>query len=322
MQRGTWFTKLKITAACGLLFAASAAVAQNYPTKPIHFTVGFPPGGGSDTSARVSAAAMEKLLGQPIVVENRPGAGSLIGAQYVAKSDADGYNILFGAVSGFHPVFLKEGLDAAKAFDPISNLQVGGLIFAAKPSAPFNNLSEMVAWSKANPGKLNFGSVAPQVDLYMAALKAKTGMDFTIVPYKGDAPVVTALLGGEVDTALSNILSVLPHAATGKMKALYVTRSQRSSMAPNLPTLGEQGVQGVLYEFNLGLWAPKGTPRAAVQRLSTAAVAAMKQPEVVEQFRKFGADAVGSTADDQLRTFNEEIKFWTDAAKLSGYQPQ
>ena len=322
MKRGSWFTKLRMTAACGLLFTASAALAQNYPTKPIHLIVGFPPGGGSDTSARVTAAVMEKQLGQSIVVENRPGAGSLIGAQYVAKSDPDGYTIQFGSVSGFHPIFLKEGLDASKAFDAITNLQVGGLIMAGKANAPFSNLQEMVTWSKANPGKLNFGSVAPQADLYMQVFKARTGVSYTSIPYKGDAPIVAALLGGEADIALSNILSVLPQAQAGKMKTLWVSRSLRSSMAPNLPTLAEAGVPGVVWEFYLGLWAPKGTPRAAIQRLNAAGVAAVKEPAIIEQYRKFGADTVGSTPEETLNTFNNEIKFWAEAAKLGNYQPQ
>ena len=316
-----------LTAAGAALLAAGtlwadAALAQAYPSRPVHFIVGFPAGGGSDTSARVSASAMEKSLGQSIVVENRPGAGSLIGAQYVAKAEPDGYTIMFGSVSGFHPVFLKEGLDASKAYDAITNLQVGGLIMAAKQAVPYNNLQELLAWSKSNPGKLNFGSVAPQADLYMAMFKAKTGIDFLSVSYKGDAPIITALLGGEIDVAWSNILTVLPQAQAGKMKMLWVTRAQRSSMAPNLPTLAEAGIPGITYEFHLGLWAPKGTPRAAIVKLNQAGVAAVKQPEVIEQFHKFGADPEGTSPEDTLKTFNEEIKFWTEAARLSGYQPQ
>ncbi|HXC39450.1 MAG TPA: tripartite tricarboxylate transporter substrate binding protein [Burkholderiales bacterium] len=313
---------LKIAAACVALFAASAVQAQSYPTKPVHFIVGYPAGGGSDTSARVTAAAMEKTLGQAIVVENKPGAGSLLGASFVARSEPDGYTILFGNATAFHPVFLKEGIDAAKVFDPITNLQVGGLIFAAKLNTPYNNLQELLAWSKANPGKLNFGSLAPSADLYMQMFKARTGLDYLSVPYKGDTPVIAALLSGEVDVALSNTLSVVPQVQGGKMKALWVTRSSRSSIAPTLPTLAELGVPGVVWEFFLGLWTPKGTPPAAVQRLQSSAAAAVKQQDIIDQFRKFGADPVSTTPAETLAAFNNEMKFWTEAAKLANYQPQ
>lgn len=322
MMVKTRSTKLKFALASGLLLVASSVFAQSYPSKPIRLVVGFPPGGGSDTTARVTGAAMEKTLGQPIIVENKPGAGSLIGAQYVAKADADGYTIMFGNVTAFHPIYYKDGIDASKVFDPIANLQVGGLVFAAKLNAPFNNLREMVAWAKANPGKLTFGSLAPAADMYMGVFKTRAGIDFLSVPYKGDTPLIAALLGGEVDTGLSNTLSVVPQAKAGKMKALWVSRSSRSSVAPDLPTLAELGIPGVNWEFYLGLWAPKGTPRAAIQRLNAAAVAAVKEPSIIEQYSKFGADPAGSTPEEALATFNNDMKFWIEAARLAKYQPQ
>ena len=159
-------------------------------------------------------------------------------------------------------------------------------------------------------------------ELYMAALKPRIGLDYLNVTYKGDADIVKALLSGDVDVGLLNTLVALPQGQAGKVKMIWVTRSQRSSLAPNVPTLAELGVPGVLWEFNLGLWAPKGTPHAVIQRLNTAAVAAAKQPELVEQYRKFGADAVGSTPEEATTTFNNEVKFWTEAAKLANFQPQ
>jgi len=313
----------KAAAAVGLcLLAANAALAQTWPTRPIRLLVGYPPGGGSDVSARVTAQAMEKTLGQSIVVENRPGAVSLLAAQYVAKSDPDGYTIHFGNVTGFNPVFLKEGIDAAKVLEPITNLQVGGLIFATKGNAPYSNLQELVAWSKANPGKLNFASVAPSADLYMGVFKSRVGLDYVSVPYKGDAPIIQALLAGEADVALSNTLAVWPQVQAGKLKALWVSRSTRSSIAPNLPTLAELGVQGVVWEFYLGLWGPKGMPAIAIQRVNAAGVAAVKQPDIIEQYKKFGADSMGTTPEETMRAYVNEMKFWVEAAKLANYQPQ
>jgi tripartite-type tricarboxylate transporter receptor subunit TctC len=312
-----------LTFAAALAAAVSgAAFGQAGSGKAIRFIVGYPPGGGTDTSARVTAQIMEKSLEQQVIVENRPGAAGLIGAQFVSRAEPDGSTLHFGTVTSFHPVFLKEGIDASKVLDPISNMQVGGLIFVARANAPFNGLQDMVAWSKANPGKLNYAGNTTVGELYMAALKPRIGLDYLNVTYKGDADIVKALLSGDVDVGLLNTLVALPQGQAGKVKMFWVTRSQRSSLAPSVPTLAELGVPGVLWEFNLGIWGPKGMPRALVQRLNSAAVAAAKQPELIEQYRKFGADAVGSTPEEPITTFNNEVKFWTEAAKLANFTPQ
>lgn len=307
----------------GLAFSAAAA-AQTYPSKPVRFIVGFPPGGGSDISARVVASAMEKRLGQSIVVENRPGAAGLIGLQYASQQPADAYTLYFGNVTPYTSVFVKSNsIDVAAALDPVAVLQVGGLFLVARSGAPFSTLGEMVAWSKANPGKLNFGTIGSSIDLVMTVLKNRTGADFTSVQYKGDAPLVTALLANnEVDFGASNILAVTPHIQAGKMKPLFTTRTKRSSLLPNVPTAEEAGAPGVVFEFHLGLWAPKGAPRDAVRRLNTEAVAAVKTQEVIDAFRKFGADPVGSTPEEQMKVFEAEMAFWRTAAKLANFQPQ
>jgi len=305
------------------LAVSGLAGAQSYPNKPIRFIVGFPPGGGSDISARVVAAAMEKRIGQPVLVENRPGAGGVIGAQHVMSQPADGYTIQFGAITSISDVFIKDNpLNASRDLDPITNLQVGGLFVVAKPGLAGNTLQEVVAQARANPGKLNFGSVGTTIDLMYAVLKDRTKMNFEVVPYKGDAPAVTAMLGGEIDVLASNILAVTPHINAGKMKPLFTTRTKRSSLLPNVPTAAEAGAPGVVLEFNLGLWAKKGTPREAIQRLNAEGVAAVRTPEVIEAFRKFGADPVGSTPDEQMKTYDAEMAFWREAAKLANYRPQ
>jgi tripartite-type tricarboxylate transporter receptor subunit TctC len=316
-------TKLTLLAMAAGVAASGLAGAQAYPSKPVKFIVGFPPGGGSDISARVVAQAMEKRLGQPILVENRPGAGGLVGAQYVLQQPADGYTIQFGQVTGFTSVFIKDNpVDPARQFEPITNLQTGGLVVVGRNALPGNSFQDVVAHAKANPGKLNFGSVGTQVDLFFAVLKDRTKTDFQVVSYKGDAPGITALLGGEIDALASNTLAVAPHIQAGKMKALFATRSKRSSVLPNVPTSAEVGLPGVLYEFHLGLWAPKGTPREALQKLNTEGVAAVKTQEVIDAFRKFGADTVGSTPEEQLKTYEAEMAFWREAARLANYQPQ
>jgi tripartite-type tricarboxylate transporter receptor subunit TctC len=315
--------QIKWGALASSLLLAGAASAQSYPNKPVRFIVGFPPGGGSDISARVVASAMEKKLGQPVLVENRPGAGSLIGAQHVLAQPADGYTIQFGSITNISDVFIKDNpLNAARDLDPITNLQVGGLFVVAKMSLPGNTLQQVVAQAKANPGKLNFGSVGTTIDLMYAVLKDRTKMNFEIVPYKGDAPGVTALLGGEIDVLASNILAVTPHIQAGKMKPLFTTRTTRSGLLPDVPTAAEAGAPGVMLEFKLGLWAKKGTPREALQKLNAEGVAAVKTAEVIEAFRKFGADPVGSTPEQQMKTYEAEMAFWREAAKLANYQPQ
>jgi tripartite-type tricarboxylate transporter receptor subunit TctC len=155
----------------------------------------------------------------------------------------------------------------------------------------------------------------------MQILKAHTGFDYVSVSYKGDAPIITALLGGQVDGALNNILVAMPQAQAGKLKPLFVTRRQRSSVAPNLPTLAELGISGVYWEFYNALWAPKGTPQPVIQKLYTEAAAVAHLPEVDEQFKKFGSDPVGSTPEEQLRTYNDQIKFWSEAARVANFKP-
>jgi tripartite-type tricarboxylate transporter receptor subunit TctC len=314
--------QLKWLSLIGALAFSGLAAAQAYPSKPLRFIVGYAAGGGTDTTARAVAAVMEKSLGQPIIVENRPGAGGLIGAQSVGRADPDGSTVHFGTATSFHPVFVKEGVDASKIMDPVTNLQVGGLIFMVRAEEPYNSLQDLVAWSKANPGKLNYAANTTVGELWMAALKSRIGLEYTNIPYPGDAGIITALLGGQVQSGLLNTAVAIPQAQTGKMRMLFVTRSTRSSLAPTVPTLAELGVPGVVWEFYLGLWVPKGTPRAVVQTLNNAGVSAVKQPDLIALFRKFGADAVGSTPEETMNTFQNEVKFWTEAAKLANYKPQ
>jgi tripartite-type tricarboxylate transporter receptor subunit TctC len=312
----------KIGTALALLVLSGAAAAQSFPSRPIRFMVGYPPGGGSDVSARVVAAAMEQRLGQPVIVENKPGANGLIGAQYVLQSAADGYTLHFGGVTNLSSVFQgANGLDASKVFEPISALQVGAFVIAARTDTPYNTYQELVAYSKANPGKVNFGGAGSTSDLLLAVLRVRTGLNVMPILYKGDSQVIAAVLGGDVQLVSSNTLTVLPQVAAGRLKPLFTTRSRRSALLPNVPTAEEAGAQGVVLEFNLGLWAPKGTPQPVIQRLNTEAVASVRQPDVIEQFHKFGADATGTTPEELLHSYDVDMRFMQEAARLANFKP-
>ena len=313
----------RLSLVAGLAFAGLAA-AQPYPSKPVHLIVGFTAGGGTDVAARLVAEPMGKVLGQPVIVENRPGAAGMVGARYVLSQPADGYTIHFGIVNSFTSVFVKDNpLDPARDFDPITNIESGGLLFVVRGDLPVNTLRELIEYSKANPGKLNAATAPGSAsDLLYAVLKDRTKMEFTLLPYQGDAPSITALLGGVIDVSQANISLALPHIKAGKLKAVFYAAERRSSLLPDVPTAAQAGAPGALNQFNLGLWARKGTPREVIQKLNAAGHAALKTEAVIETFRKFGVDPVGTTPEDQLRIFEAEAKANAEAARLGGMQPR
>jgi tripartite-type tricarboxylate transporter receptor subunit TctC len=314
--------KLLVAATAVLALFAGAATAQTYPSKAITFVVGYPPGGGSDAAARLIAANMEKKLGQPIVVENRPGGNTLIAANSVARSAADGYTLLFGPVTVLTSIFNKNPIDVKATFEPISNLINGGLVLSMREDFPAKNWAEFLAYSKANPGKLNYASIAPQAEMLTQLLANRTGLTYTAVNYAGDAPIVNAMLTKEVDFGMNNVVVAVPQIKAGKFKPLMITKSTRSALLPDLPTPQELGIKDFLYEFNLGLWAPKGTPKDVIAKLNAAAVAVMKDPALTNEFVTRVGDPVGSTPEQQMATFENEYKLNAEAAKMANYQPQ
>lgn len=298
------------------------ASAQQFPSKPVRFIVITAAGGTTDITARLVGRHMEQRLGQPVVVENRPGANGTIAANFVKTSPPDGYTLLVGGMS-MNSTFVKNNaVDAAKELLPVSNLQSGAFYLFTRASLPVKTMGEFIAYAKANPGKLNFGASSSLTTLAAEALKLKTGMTFTVVPYKGAAPIVPAMLSGEADFTIDSLPTFQPHIQAGKVNALMVAAPKRAAAMPSIPSSPESGLGDFESGFYIGLWAPLGTPAPVIQRLASDAAAVMKIPEVVETMAKMGTEAVGSTPQELLRTHVSIHKTLDDAAKASNFQPQ
>ncbi len=313
---------LALLATSTVLTASSPAVAQSFPARPIRFLVGFAPGGSTDIFARLVGRSVEKSVGQPVVIENRPGAGGSIAANAVAKAEPDGYTYFFGSVTIIAPFFIKNGaVVGGKDLVPVSNVSVSPWAMFVKADLPVRTLPELIAYAKANPGKLNFGSPSSSNDLAMEVLKVKTGITYANIAYKGAGPVSTALLAGEIDMSLDSLPAYMPYLQAGKIRALFIAPARTAQM-PSLPTAGEVGIPNFDVALPLTVWAPMGTPANVVQRMSNEVRTAVAGPEVIEQMRMAGAEPLGSTPDDLMKAYNAEIRFWSEAARLAKYEPQ
>jgi tripartite-type tricarboxylate transporter receptor subunit TctC len=306
-----------------LLAAVADAQAQAYPAKPIRLILGVPPGTTTDLAARLISTQMQARLGQPIIVESKSGANLTIAANFTAKSDPDGHTLFFSPAFVFNPIFVRNNaVDALKEFAAVSLVSSTEYMMFASGRIPAASWKEAVAWAKANPGKLNFGSVAPGFDLMMNMLKQSEGMDATNIPYAGSALVAPPLINGDVHLTISSPAVFQPHIAAGTIRALFTTG--RSAIYPNLPTAGESGYPQLDdIRLNFYLWAPAKTPADIVQKVSDAVSYSAKLPEVIAQHRKlFGVDPIGSNPQDARRTVERELNAWGALARLANFQPQ
>jgi len=294
-----------------LLAGATALAGAQYPNKPVRMVVAFPPGGSTDLAARALGEKLAAALGQPFVIENKPGASGNIGAEFVARSAPDGYTLLMAATSfATAPAFFPQlGWDPVKDFAPVSMVATVPIIVVVHPSVVATNARELIAYSKANPGKLNLASpgAATLTRLAGEMFKQAAGLDWVTVHYKGGPPAVTDLLGGQAQIMFANISDVITHVKAGKLRALAVTTARRSAIAPELPTLAESVLPG----FEVSTWqavlAPTGTPREIVQRLNAEIVRAMALPEMREKFLSFGTDAITGTPEELGRFLAAEV---------------
>jgi tripartite-type tricarboxylate transporter receptor subunit TctC len=308
-----------LLAAAIAAFASAGASAQSYPNQPIRIVVPFAAGGAVDTVARVVGQKMSESLGQPVVIENKPGAGGNLAADTVARSAPDGYTVLLTTNGhAISPALYRTlPFDAVKDFIPVTQLIESPLLLVASNKLPANSVQELVALSKQKPGTLNYGStgIGNPLHLSMELLKKETGADITNVPYKGDAPLNTALIAGEVDLAIVPVATGRVNVDNKLVKGIAVTSASRSKALPDLPTVAEQGVKG----FDMGSWqgffVPAKTPDAIVQRLYQEAKKALAAPDVRERLAKFVAEPVGSSPEEFAKKFNEDVAKYAKIVK-------
>lgn len=299
---------------------AETDATQTYPNRPIHLIVGFAAGGGNDVIARIVAEKMSALLGQPIVVENKPGAGAILATEIVARAAPDGYTLLVGATGAMtvNPaVYEKLGYDTLRDFAPISTMAAFPLILVVKASQPFHSVADLVAYAKENPGKSNYGAPSASFQLVDELLKMKTGMPAEYVGYKGSNEAATAVMSGEVLMQISDPGPVAGLIKGGQLRGLAVTAARRMSDFPEMPTMAEAGIRDMDVSFWSGLFAPAATPPAIVNKLHDATVRALQTPDVHQKFKALALEVVSSTPDEYRRAIAKEIKQWTDVAKAA-----
>ena len=305
---------------------AAGAAAQPYPAKPIRFIVPYPPGGSADILTRAIGQKAGEGLGQPFVVENRPGAGTAIGAEALAKSAPDGYAIMLGTVSShaINPALNpKLPFDPVRDFTPISLVASIPFAMIVHPSVSAKTVEEFVALARAKPGTLNYSSAGSGTSNHLAGelLRSMTGIDIVHIPYKGSAPALNDLLAGQVSMMFDLVLTAAPHVRSGAVRGLAVTGAQRSPALPNLPTVAESGVPGYEVSAWFGIFAPAGVPQPVVQRLNAEFVKAMQQPDLRQRLASQGAEPLTSTPDEFAGYLRNEIDKWAKVVKAAGMKP-
>ena len=315
--RRKWLS-LVITATFLPSFNAISAPENDYQNRPIKIVIPFPAGGSTDAMARNLGPALGKILGQSIVIENKSGASGTVGADFVAKATPDGYTILMGTLhlTIAQSVFPKLNYRIDKDLVPIGTVGMIPNVVVVNASIPANNIKELVALTKANPNKYDYASVGPGSAHHLIGemFKIKTGANLTHIPYRGSAPAVVDLLGGQVSVMFDTIPSALPHIKDGKTKALAVTTSKRSSALPNVPTLIESGVAIDVGTWN-GLMAPAGTDQAIIDKLNRAVVTVLNDPEMRKQLQALGIEPLPSSPAELKARINKEIVDYSNLAK-------
>jgi tripartite-type tricarboxylate transporter receptor subunit TctC len=317
---------LRIFAAAALTLAATVAAAQPYPNKPIRLIVPFPAGGTTDILARTVGQRLTLAWGQPVVIENRPGAGATIGADYVAKAHPDGYTLLMAAVHHTIAANYYKNLPYNLATDlaPVSVVAIVPNVLVVRPDLPVSNVQELIAYAKANPGKLTYASngAGTAHNLIGEQFKTMTGTDIMHIPYKGSAPALTDLMGGRVTMMFDTVSSCLPYVQAGKLKALAVATSVRSSVLPDVPTLAEAGLKGFDIASWFGVMAPAGTPEPIIRQLSTEIARSLADPAVRKQLVPIGAEPVGSSPEAMRTRIADETRRYGELMKHAGLVEQ
>jgi tripartite-type tricarboxylate transporter receptor subunit TctC len=311
---------------CGLfllLVVVAPAIAADYPNRPISLVVAFPPGGPSDVLARIVGKQLEKILGVPFVIENRPGGAGNIAADYVARATPDGYTLLMGnnsilATNG--ALFARLNYDAQKDFAPISMVGTQPNILVVNPSVPAHSVAELIALAKAQPGKLNYGNSGYGAAAHLSAelFKSEAHVEIVGVTYKGASPALQDLIAGHTQLMFATSASVIGHIKSGLVRPIAVTTLRRFSLMPDLPTVAESGLPGFDATTWHGLVAPTGTPKDAIETLHRATVAALNDPETGKRLADLGVEIVGSSPEEFAAYIKSEIPKWAAVVKISG----
>jgi tripartite-type tricarboxylate transporter receptor subunit TctC len=309
-----------------LCLMSSISQGQTFPAHPVKIVVAFPPGGSTDITARLVAPKLAELWKQPVVVENKPGAGANIGTEFVAKSNPDGHTLLLAttALAASAAVYDRLPYDPFKDLAPVLFVSSIPNLLVVTPSLPASNPKEFVRYAKANPGKLSYSSPGPATGQRLAfeLVKQAAGIDFLHVPYKGGAPAGQAVMSGEVQAMIVNLVEALPQVKAGRMKAIAVTTAKRSPMLPDVPTLAETVTPGLDVSVWQGLLAPGGTPKEAIARINKDFTAVLAMPDVRERLAGMGMDVTPGTSADFERFLRAEISIWKKVAQVANIKAE
>lgn len=309
-------------AALSLAIFAAPGYTQNFPTKTVRIISPFAPGGGNDTISRAIAQKLFDQLGQTVIVENRPGANTIVGTQFVAKSAPDGYTLIL--VSNSHVInqslYAKLPYDAVRDFSPITLVGTSPLLLVVHPSLPAKSVPDLTRLARSKPAELTFSTAGIGSSAHLAGelLASMAGVKLQHIAYKGSAPAVTALLSGEVTMSIAPSLTFLPHARAGRVRALATTSARRSPAAPDIPSVAESGLPGYAVDQWYGLIGPAHVPNDIAQRLSRAVAAVLKLPDVHERLSKQGVDPTGSTPEEFARLIVTDVERWAKVVKEAG----
>ncbi len=306
---------VKWIAALAFSVLSAAASAQPFPTKPVKLIVPFPPGGGTDILARPIAQKLSAKWGQPVIVDNRGGAGGNIGTKAAAEAEPDGYTIILG-VLGTHAVnqslYANAGFDSTKDFAAITMVANTPNIVVVHPSVPVNSVKELIDYARANPGKLNYATPGNGTPSHLATemFKSQAGVNLTHVPYKGSGPALADMLGGQTQVWIANAPVVLPHIKAGKLRAIATTSAKRPAIAADLPTLHEAGLRGYEADTWYGLFAPAKTPKPILDKLHADIVDVLRSPEIRETFAAQGAEVVANSSEEFTKKLHADVAKW------------
>ena len=304
------------------VFVNENAIAQQFPSRPIRLVVGFPPGGGVDINARLLAPRLAEYLGQQLIVENKPGAGTNIANEFVARSAADGYTLLINTAALAINMSLYRNLpfDALRDFAPVSVFSESPNVLVVPARLQAASVGDLIAMARKSPGKLNYSSAGIGTTQHLAAelLKLRTRTFMVHIPYKGSAPSLTALMAAEVDFSFANIPAIHAHVKSGRLRPLAIAAARRDPQLPDVPTMKEAGIDGVEVSVWYGVLAPAATPKEIVQTLSSAVVRATRDPDTRRRLLEQGAVPVGSTSEEFSKVLREEVARWAEVVKISG----